>query len=77
MLGESMVRIPASDDFATRLAVLRREYEPYAQALADHLLLTLPPWIRSEPRRDNWQSGPWDRALGTHPTSVVWDEEHF
>jgi len=45
------------------LEELRSLYEPYAQALARRLYMTLPPWIRSEPRKDNWQGGPWDRAI--------------
>src|SRR6266851_4015123 len=42
---------------------LRALYEPYAQALARRLYMTLPPWIHSEQRKDNWQGGPWDRAI--------------
>jgi hypothetical protein len=45
------------------LEELRALYEPYAQALARRLYMTLPPWIRSEQRKDNWQGGPWDRAI--------------
>jgi len=63
--------------FESRLAQLRTEYEPYAQALADHLLIALPPFIHPAPRKDNWESAPWDRALGTAPVVAVWDEEHF
>jgi hypothetical protein len=78
-LAHSMVRIPDTPEFVDRLASLRRKYEPYAQALAAHLVITLPPWIHAEPRRDNWQSGPWDRALdsGRPAPAVVWDEEHY
>ena len=45
------------------LEELRSLYEPYAQALARRLYVTLPPWIHSEQRKDNWQGGPWDRAI--------------
>jgi hypothetical protein len=45
------------------LAELRALYEPYAEALAQRLYMTLPPWIHSEQRKDNWQGGPWDRAI--------------
>jgi hypothetical protein len=26
-------------------------------------LLTVPSWFRDEKKKDNWQSGPWDRAI--------------
>ena len=46
-----------------KLAQLRAMYEPYAQAIARNLFISLPPWIHSEKRKDNWQAGPWDRAI--------------
>jgi hypothetical protein len=58
--------VTLSDDGAeapAHLEELRSLYEPYAQALARRLYVTLPPWIHSEPRKDNWQGGPWDRAI--------------
>jgi len=78
-LTHSMVHVPDTQEFGDRLAALRRKYEPYAQSLAAHLAITLPPWIHPEPRRDNWQSGPWDRKLetGKPAATVVWDEEHY
>jgi hypothetical protein len=55
--------IPSPGADAARLAELRALYEPYAQGLARRLYVTLPPWIRAEARKDNWQGGPWDRAI--------------
>jgi hypothetical protein len=52
-----------SGEAPAHLEELRSLYEPYAQALARRLYVTLPPWIHSEPRKDNWQGGPWDRAI--------------
>jgi hypothetical protein len=46
-----------------KLAHLRSLYEPYAVAMARNLLVTLPPWIHSEKKKDNWEAGPWDRAI--------------
>jgi hypothetical protein len=61
------------------LEELRALYEPYAQALARRLYVTLPPWIHSEYRKDNWQGGPWDRAIQARalerPGRAV--EDHF
>jgi hypothetical protein len=52
------------DEYADqKIQKLRLMYEPYCEALARRLLLSVPPWIRTEKRKDNWQSGPWDRAI--------------
>jgi hypothetical protein len=42
---------------------LRSLYEPYALAIARNLFITLPPWIHPEKKKDNWEGGPWDRAI--------------
>jgi hypothetical protein len=46
-----------------KLTHLRSLYEPYAVAMARNLLITLPPWIHLETKKDNWEAGPWDRAI--------------
>ena len=46
-----------------KLQQLRTQYEPYAQAIARNLFISLPPWIRHDQVRDNWQAGPWDRVI--------------
>lgn len=53
------------DDAAAeeKLQDLRNLYEPYAQAIARNLFIALPPWIRRDPVKDNWRSGPWDRII--------------
>jgi Ion channel len=62
-----------------RLAELRAVYEPYLHALSRRLLMTLPPWIHSERHKDNWQGGPWDRAIQAraleHPGHAA--DDHF
>src|SRR5271166_2482642 len=45
------------------LVHLRSLYEPYVLAMAGNLLVTLPPWIHPEKKKDNWEGGPWDRAI--------------
>jgi hypothetical protein len=27
------------------------------------LFIELPPWLRDSQKKDNWQAGPWDRAV--------------
>jgi hypothetical protein len=39
-----------------RLGSLRRQYEPYAKALSDLLLMPLPPWLPPEGAKDNWET---------------------
>jgi len=50
-------------DAAEKLAHLRILYEPYLYALSRRLLMTLPPWVATDRKKDNWQGGPWDRAI--------------
>lgn len=66
-------------DALDRLAELRSLYEPYIDALSRRLQFALPPWMASEPRKDNWQASPWDQAIQAraleHPGRPV--EGHF
>ena len=57
------VRVHDSVESEEKLAHLRSLYEPYAQAMARNLFITLPPWMHIEKKKDNWESGPWDRAI--------------
>jgi hypothetical protein len=65
-------------DAPDRLADLRALYEPYVYSLTQRLGFAQPSWI-AERKKDNWQAGPWDRAIQAraleHPGHVV--EEHF
>lgn len=54
------------NDAPERLSEIRVLYEPYLHALSRRLLLTLPPWIHISRNKDNWQAGPWDRAIQAH-----------
>jgi len=66
-------------DAPERLAELRALYEPYVHAMSARLRFTLPPWIPSERRKDNWQGSPWDQAIQARalerPGHAV--EDHF
>jgi hypothetical protein len=44
-----------------KLAELRKMYEPYVNSLAQHLFMTLPPWIHPGNAMDNWQTSAWER----------------
>jgi len=84
-LMERGLQLGDSETFANKLQSLRSMYEPYAQAVAYILLITLPPWIHTEKKRDNWQAGPGDRAIqakglaGSGPAKhrAAVTEDHF
>jgi Ion channel len=73
------VTLYSGADAAERLAELRILYEPYVHALGRRLAMTLPPWVHTDRKKDNWQSGPWDRAIQAralvHPGRAV--DDHF
>jgi Ion channel len=46
-----------------KLHELRMKYEPYVEGIARNLYIPLPPWIRRDKIRDNWEAGPWDRMI--------------
>lgn len=57
------MRVKVDDEADKKLFKLRSLYEPYCEGLARRLLLSVPPWLHDEKKKDNWQSGPWDRAI--------------
>jgi hypothetical protein len=66
-------------DVPERLAELQALYEPYLHAIGRRLLMALPPWIHADHKKDNWQGGPWDRAIQArareHPGRPA--DDHF
>lgn len=46
----------------TKLAELRRLYEPYVHALGRRFLFTIPAWSPDLERLDNWRTSAWERA---------------
>lgn len=64
-----------------KLEEIRSKYEPYVLGIARNLYIPVPPWIRRDAIKDNWQAGPWDRmiqaqALGRISRGVAVDD-HF
>ena len=78
-LAERGVMLGSGENLEEKLAELRALYEPYLHSMAQRLAMTVPPWIPPEHRKDNWQAGPWDRAIQARalerPGRVV--EDHF
>ncbi|HTR64261.1 MAG TPA: potassium channel family protein [Terriglobales bacterium] len=79
MLAERQLLLRQGPESEQKLAHLRSLYEPYAQAMAGNLLVTLPPWIHTEKRKDNWQAGPWDKLIQAHTASarMPFSDDHF
>ncbi len=80
VLGAAGVRLHDGLAADQRLSELRRMYEPYANALAEYLLMPLPAWLPAGGGFDSWQTSAWERisteklkdgAVAARP------EEHF
>jgi len=65
------LRLKTDEMAHAKLAKLRSMYEPYVHATSRNLMLTLPPWIPPENKRDNWQAGPWDRLIQAKGLAVL------
>ncbi len=63
----------------SRLAELRRMYEPYVIALSRYFNLTLPPWILKNTPMDNWQQSAWSprKGSGQKVPAAGSGERHF
>jgi len=84
-LAAAGLKLRSTDEARQKLTKLRSMYEPYVDSTARNLLVALPPWQHPAKLRDNWQGGPWDRAIQAkglavlgqktvHPQAV---EDHF
>ena len=62
-LAESGLRVQQTPESEQKLRELRMLYEPYVIGIARNLFISLPPWLREDKGKDNWQAGPWDRIV--------------
>ena len=81
-LAEKGLRLRTDAEAEAKLAQLRMQYEPYAIGIARNLYIPLPPWIRRDPIKDNWQGGPWDRTIQAQALGKIGGargiaDEHF
>jgi len=74
--GLQEIGFPLSDDGVAKLDELRQQYEPYAISLARYLRIDLPPWVRRERIKDNWQTSSW-KSTSTNCATAKATEEHF
>jgi Ion channel len=61
ILQASGIRLREGSEAEQRLLELRAMYEPYVVALADFLMMPLPPWILPANAVDNWKTSAWGR----------------
>jgi Ion channel len=54
LLGQKGIKVCRDNGSMERLGDMRALYEGYAHALSDYLAMPLPPWIATEPQKDNW-----------------------
>lgn len=69
-LTEVGLRLRNAENAEKRLYELRLTYEPFINALADHLLVTLPPWIPETKTIDDWQTSAWDHFAEWSPAKL-------
>jgi hypothetical protein len=70
-LATSGLKLRDTEEARLKLAKLRSMYEPYVHSTAINLMVALPPWQPASKTRDNWQAGPWDRAIQAKGLAVL------
>ena len=83
-LAEHGLQLLQGEDAAAKLTRMRSLYEPYVHASSKRLLFPLPPWRHAGKKKDNWQSGPWERIIQAESLRVLGQkpaqqrrEDHF
>jgi Ion channel len=69
-LAEVGLHFRHEEDAEQNLADIRKFYEPFVQALANHLLVNLPPWIPANRTVDDWQTSAWDHFAQWSPQKL-------
>lgn len=70
-LAEVGLNFSHEESAEKKLYELRRMYEPFVNAIADHLLVNLPPWVQSERTVDDWQTSAWDHFAELSPERLA------
>src|SRR5579863_4258881 len=71
LLAEVGLHLSHAEDAEQRLSGLRRMYEPFVNAISDHLLVSLPPWVSPERAVDDWQTSAWDHFAELSPERLA------
>lgn len=70
-LAEVGLHLSHAEDAEQRLSGLRRMYEPFVNAISEHLLASLPPWVSPERAVDDWQTSAWDHFAELSPERLA------
>jgi hypothetical protein len=62
LLADAGMSLREGPDADQMLIALRAKYEPYVNALAEHLLVALPAWLPESDASDDWQTSVWEHA---------------
>jgi len=65
-----------SENADSELKRIRGLYEPFAMALAKYLQLSLPPWIKHDGAKDNWQTTAWRLQQAQTPVGNLAPDDH-
>jgi len=76
ILAETRLSFAEGTPVDHKLTELRHMYEPYLYSLADHLCLSIPPWIPGVTFRDNWETSAWGRVAAGTKKVVRQDYRH-
>ncbi len=69
-LAEVGLVLQHEEDAEKRLYEIRLIYEPFVNALANHLLVNLPPWVSATRTVDDWQTSAWDHFAEWSPAKL-------
>ncbi len=69
-LADVGLKLYHEEDAEQRLYEIRLIYEPFVNALANHLLVTLPPWVVTVRTADDWQTSAWDHFAQWSPAKI-------
>ena len=69
-LAQVGLQLRDAEDAEKRLYELRLIYEPFVNALANHLLVNLPAWILTTKTVDDWQTSAWDHFAQWSPAKL-------
>jgi hypothetical protein len=68
-LLEAGLNLRDSPEAIERLTALRSRYEPFVSALAQRLIMPLPPWVPDRRVIHNWETSAWGRAGAPSPAT--------
>src|SRR5437588_4575573 len=69
-LADVGLTLQHGEDAEKRLYEIRLIYEPFVNALANHLLVNLPPWVSATRTVDDWQTSARDDSAGGSPSTL-------